>query len=89
MIRPPLRYRLLGTALAPLLAGHALRRALRDGGHVYLRERFGCIAATAGPSPVWIHCASVGEVITALPLLEDERVIETDPSPDTPPVPSA
>ena len=70
MKAPPARYRLLSLALAPVFAGHALRRARRDGGRDYLRERYGRIAPVEGPAPVWIHCASVGEVVTAVPLLE-------------------
>lgn len=73
MNRPPFTYRALGPVLAPVLAGHACARALRDGGRDYLRERFGRIERTAGPEPVWLHCASVGEVVTALPLLRALR----------------
>ncbi len=79
MSAPPARYRLLSLALAPVLAGHALRRALRDGGRAYLRERFGRIAPVEGPAPVWIHCASVGEVVTAVPLLEALRAAGIGP----------
>lgn len=68
--RPPRNYRLFSLLLAPALAGHACRRALRDGGWAYLRERFGYIEPEAGPPPIWLHCASVGEVVTAVPLLE-------------------
>lgn len=67
--RPPFPYRALGPVLASVFAGHTLVRALRDGGRDYLRERFGRIEPTTGPAPVWLHCASVGEVVTALPLL--------------------
>lgn len=70
MSRPPVTYRALGALLAPLFAGHAVARALRDGGRVYLHQRFGRIEPVPGPEPVWLHCASVGEVVTALPLLQ-------------------
>lgn len=71
--RPPLPYRALGPVLTPIFSGHAVMRALRDGGRDYLRERFGRIEPMTGPAPVWLHCASVGEVVTALPLLQALR----------------
>lgn len=65
---PPPAYRLASLALAPPLAGYTLYRALRDGGRAYLAGRYGFVA-TGLEAPVWIHCASVGEVAAAMPLL--------------------
>jgi len=73
MTRPPANYRLFSALLAPALLGHACRRALRDGGGDYLRARLGFIEAVPGEAPVWLHCASVGEVVTAMPLLRALR----------------
>lgn len=70
MTPPPRRYRVLSRLLVPLLLGHLLARARRDGGWRYLRERLGWIRRVQGPAPVWLHCASVGEVVTAQPLLQ-------------------
>ena len=73
MTAPPLAYRLASTALALPLAGYTVTRALRDGGGTYLRQRYGL--GLDGPgldgaaAPVWMHCASVGEVAAAAPLL--------------------
>ncbi len=68
MTRPPASYRWLSRFLAPVLGGHALLRARRDGGWRYLRARYGFVEAMEQP-PVWLHCASVGEVATAMPLV--------------------
>ena len=81
-----MRYRALVRLLAPLLLAHLLVRAARDGGRRYALERLGYgagAAATArtgigdGAAPIddgrrrpWIHAASVGEVMTVLPLVE-------------------
>jgi 3-deoxy-D-manno-octulosonic-acid transferase len=66
--RPPLRYRLASLGLALPLLGYTLVRTARDGGAVYLRSRYG-FTAPCSSNPVWIHCASVGEVAAAAPLL--------------------
>lgn len=73
MSPPPISYRVLAALAAPVFAGHAVVRALRDGGRHYLRGRFGHLDPATGPQPVWLHCASVGEVVTALPLLQALR----------------
>ncbi|MFP4155570.1 MAG: 3-deoxy-D-manno-octulosonic acid transferase [Halothiobacillaceae bacterium] len=66
-------YRWLLVALLPLVFGHAVIRAWRDGGGRYLRQRFGRgyrDGMSTGRRPDWIHCASVGEVFAAAPLIE-------------------
>jgi 3-deoxy-D-manno-octulosonic-acid transferase len=52
------------------LAGYTLVRTTRDGGSTYLRGRYG-FASARTDSAVWIHCASVGEVAAAAPLLRE------------------
>ncbi|ROR34752.1 3-deoxy-D-manno-octulosonic acid transferase [Inmirania thermothiophila] len=66
--RPPPSYPWLLRALAPVLAGYTAWRAGRRAGPRYLRERLGLVPPTA-PGAVWVHAASVGEVVTARPLL--------------------
>ena len=83
--RPPLRYRLLSAAAAPLLRAWVARvaRQLRadpavaaDERRRFVRERLGRTDGAPGTGPdaepggrAWLHCASVGEVMTALPLI--------------------
>lgn len=66
----------------PVWLVQSIARSAQDGGRSYLLQRFGFYTAVKksrqqdpqqpvpGESPhLWIHCASVGEVKTALPLL--------------------
>lgn len=73
-------YRLLSLVVTPVLLVHLVVRALRDGGWRYARERlgFGPRRPDAEPPPRWIHAASVGEVLTVLPLLEATLDAEPD-----------
>ena len=64
-----LAYRSLLWLAAPLVVAYTLSRTLRDGGALYLRQRFGR-GLKKMQNPIWIHCASVGEVVAAGPLLE-------------------
>ncbi|MDZ7747936.1 MAG: 3-deoxy-D-manno-octulosonic acid transferase [Halofilum sp. (in: g-proteobacteria)] len=77
--RLPLRYRFAGLLLAPAFIAHAVFRAARDGGFAYLRGRLGYMDYRSASQPVWIHCASVGEVITAAPLLKALESNEVSP----------
>ena len=64
-------YRLLSAALVPLapaLLSHRLKRGKEHS--TRLKERYGQtdVPRPAGPL-AWIHCASVGELLTVLPLI--------------------
>jgi 3-deoxy-D-manno-octulosonic-acid transferase len=67
--RELLAYRGLLALLSPLIMAYALYRAIRDGGRDYLAQRLGYRLPKL-QRPVWIHCASVGEVNAAAPLLQ-------------------
>ncbi|MDQ7017309.1 MAG: 3-deoxy-D-manno-octulosonic acid transferase, partial [Gammaproteobacteria bacterium] len=64
-----LPYRLLLLLLFPLVVLYTLRRSFRDGDRRYFWQRFGCQQPKMN-QPIWLHCASVGEVNAALPLLK-------------------
>lgn len=70
MSSPPPAYRLASLVLAPSVAAYTLVRAVRDGGTEYLAGRYGYLQRTS-VDPVWVHCASVGEVAAAIPLLHE------------------
>jgi len=63
-------YRLILAVTAPLVMGYTVSRAFRDGGWRYLRERHGLYIDDGPRAPIWLHCASVGEVSAAAPLLQ-------------------
>jgi len=63
-------YRLILAVTAPLVMGYTASRAIRDGGWRYLRERNGLYIGDGPRAPIWLHCASVGEVSAAAPLLQ-------------------
>jgi len=62
-------YRLALLLLTPYALYYTLRRSFRDGGWRYLRQRLGVGLPTNLDNPLWAHCASVGEVHAAAPLL--------------------
>jgi len=63
--------RLAATALSPLLPAHLRRRAARGKEDpARLSERYGEGAARPPGRLFWLHAASVGETIAALPVLE-------------------
>jgi 3-deoxy-D-manno-octulosonic-acid transferase len=64
-------FRLLSAALTPLAPALLSRRMRRGKEHpARLKERYGQtdVPRPAGPL-VWIHCASVGELLTVIPLI--------------------
>lgn len=70
MASPPTwLYRICVRLLSPVLLIHAAMRSLRDGGKRYACERLGFISRDS-QKRIHIHAASVGEVITVLPLIE-------------------
>lgn len=90
---PAWRYRLLLRLLSPLIVLHTGWRSTRDGGWRYWQERLGIYVKTtahtsmAGVGVRWIHAASVGEVLTVLPLINalaettNDRILVTTNTP--------
>lgn len=66
---PTWRYRICLRLVSPILLAHCLLRAMKDGRLRYIKERLGFITPDK-QQRIHIHAASVGEVITVLPLLE-------------------
>ena len=76
-MNPPWRYRVLVRLLSPLLAGYTLWRACKDGGSRYWWQRMGVFSLPRNQAVIslddvqlWVHAASVGEVLTVLPLVK-------------------
>jgi len=67
---PSLNYRLITWALFPVACAHTLYIAIKYRNLTYIFNRIGLFKKPSQINqPVWCHCASVGEINTALPLL--------------------
>ncbi len=64
-------YRLLTIVLWPAIFLYTLKIAWRYRSLRYFKQRLGFAYPRFKQAPVWIHCASVGESNTALPLLKE------------------
>ncbi len=69
--RNMLVYRLLNFLLLPLTLTYIIWKALRHRQLRYLLQRLGLGLRGIPQHCVWLHCASVGEVNTALPLIAE------------------
>ena len=64
-------YRLLNFLLLPLTFAYLCWKAIRHKQLRYLKQRLGVGLSAIPENCLWLHCASVGEVNTALPLLHE------------------
>lgn len=64
-----LSYKLITWALFPLAFTYTLYAGLKHKSLAYILQRLSIYKASQTPRPIWCHCASVGEINTALPLL--------------------
>jgi 3-deoxy-D-manno-octulosonic-acid transferase len=64
-------YRLLNFLLIPLTFSYICWKAVRHKQLRYLKQRLGVGVGAIPKNCLWLHCASVGEVNTALPLLHE------------------
>jgi len=71
-------YRLIVLLVLPVVFIYTLRRANQDGDRRYFWQRLGWKIPVRADRPVWIHCASVGEVNAARPLIQ--RLIQDYPT---------
>lgn len=70
-LNPTLKYRIITCALLPAAVIHSIYIALKHKRLNYFLNRVGRYQSTVNLSqPIWCHCASVGEINTALPLLK-------------------
>jgi 3-deoxy-D-manno-octulosonic-acid transferase len=63
------RYGIVLIAATLPLLGYTVWQAIRRGGWRYLQQRLGHAYKTYNNKPIWLHAASVGEVIAAEPLI--------------------
>ncbi len=72
-----LLYRVFAWLASPILLVYLLSRGLRNPGYLStLRERCGGISPSwqqTVPASIWFHAVSVGEVLAAIPLIEEVR----------------
>jgi len=64
-------YRLLIIVLSPLIIAYILWQSVSQKSQRYFWQRLGFVYAQLPKQGLWFHCASVGEVITLLPLLKN------------------
>ena len=64
-------YRLLNLLLFPLTFAYVCWKAVRHKQLRYFQQRMGLGLGSIPENCLWLHCASVGEVNTALPLLQE------------------
>jgi 3-deoxy-D-manno-octulosonic-acid transferase len=64
-------YRLLNFLLIPITLSYLCWKAFRHKQLRYLKQRLGVGLGAIPENCLWLHCASVGEVNTALPLLHE------------------
>ena len=62
-------YQLLLYLLLPVFIGFSIKHVLSNKNSLFLWQRFG-LKTTTLINPTWFHCASVGEVMTAIPLIK-------------------
>lgn len=65
-----MRYSLLIFFLYPLFFIYTLKITIKFKSLKYFKQRLGIAYPEFNQQPIWIHCASVGEVNTFIPLLE-------------------
>ncbi len=64
-----LRYKFSLLALSPLALAHVVYRSFKDGGIDYFKQRLGLGYKNSQQKTIHFHCASVGEFLTAKPLI--------------------
>ncbi len=64
-----LRYKSLLFLLSPVALGYIVYRSIKDGGWRYFSQRLGFNYIPSASPSILIHCASVGEVNAAKPLI--------------------
>lgn len=70
-------YRLLTSLLYPVFFIYTLKLAIKFKSLTYFKQRLGFAYLQNHHHPIWVHCASVGEINTFMPLLE--RLIDRLP----------
>ncbi|MEM7304355.1 MAG: glycosyltransferase N-terminal domain-containing protein, partial [Pseudomonadota bacterium] len=74
-LRPTILYQAISWILFPAALAYTLVVAIKNRNCQYLAQRLGIYNFPAqNNNPIWCHCASVGEINTALPLLN--RLLE-------------
>ena len=63
-------YRLLLIFFFPIIFIYTVKIAIRYRSLKYFMQRYGFAYPVVGDATIWVHCASVGEVNTAMPLIK-------------------